>query len=85
MTPIAELGARRRRQATPSPLHEGTVLDPPLTAGGWLRVEIDAQPGAVRECPWTPREDRDPQPGDAAAVIESDQGNWWALGWWPNG
>lgn len=63
-------------------LLEATVLDPPLTVDGWLRVEVDAQKGAVRECPWIPRLDLDPLPGDAAAVIESDDGNWWAVGWW---
>lgn len=84
---------RRRREArAPSQLREATVLDPALTAEGWMRVELDQQEGATRECPWMPRVEPDgvggltlvdPTPGDAAVVMESDAGNIWVVCWWP--
>lgn len=80
---LTGLDRQRSEQRAPSQLREATVLDPPLTDEGWLRVEVDEQEGAVRECPWTPRADADPEPGFAAVVMESDAGNMWCLGWWP--
>ena len=67
------------------------MLDPPLTDDGFLRVQVDAQRGRARECPWMPRlavQDGElvevqPKPGDAAVVCESDEGNLWVLCWWP--
>lgn len=72
---------RRLVQQLPAPLLEATVLDPPLDANGWMRVEIDNRPGQAEVCPWQPG-DHDPAPGDAASVIESDVGNFWVLAWW---
>lgn len=66
----------------PSPLMEATVQDPAVDALGFLRVEIDNRPGVVEPCPWAAPFGGTPLPGDAAAVIESDGGHFWAL-WWP--
>jgi hypothetical protein len=71
----------RLNQRVPSQLMEATVLDPPLSEEGWLRVEVDAQPGVVQLCPW-PDNGAVPSSGDAAAVMESDHGNYWVLGVW---
>ena len=67
---------------------EATVLNPPLAPNGMLRVAIDAQPGRPRECPWQRAVDEggdavDPAPGDAALIIESNEGNAWAVAVWP--
>lgn len=83
MTTLDGLGQGKRNARIPSQLREATVLDPPLTEDGWLRVEVDGQKGVARECPWVPRLDVDAEAGDAAAVLESDDGNWWAVGYWP--
>lgn len=72
----------RQQQQMPARLLEGTVSDPPLTADGWLRVEIESQSG-VTLVPWVPRVDLDTLPGDAVVVEESDEGNYWAVAWWP--
>src|SRR5215468_2779813 len=84
MTPIAEANQRYADQRAKPQLLEATILDPPVDENGWLRVEVDNQPGVVRVCPWMPRLDISPQPGDAAVVEESDGGNSWAQ-WWPQG
>lgn len=81
MTPIAH-DATKQQQRIPSRLLEGTVLDPPLDAGGWLRVVVENQ-GTSISVPWEPRLDVDPEPGDAVALQESDQGNYWCVAWWP--
>lgn len=80
---IAEQSSRRARRNLPALALEATVVAPPLTSDGFMRVVVDAQPGRVRECPWTPRPIEEPSEGDAALVIESDQGNLWAVVWWP--
>ena len=80
--PIANLDSTRQAQGAPSALHEATVLSPPLDANGWLRVEVDDQPGVVKVVPYQPRVDLEIRPGDAAVVMESDAGNSWALLWW---
>lgn len=82
MNRMSDLATKRARTDIPRQLMEATVADPAL-AGRWLRVIVDAQPGRVRECPWAPRADADPQPGDHAVVQESDHGTLWALLWWP--
>ena len=74
----------RKQAAARSQLREATVLDPALNDDGWIRVELDDVPGNVKECPFTVT-DADPTPGDAAVVMESDQGNWWCLVWWAQG
>lgn len=74
---------RGDENASASGLLEATLLDPPLTEDGWMRVEVDEQKGAVRECPWMPRADALPEPGFAAVVQESDAGNMWVIAWWP--
>ncbi len=79
---LSDLGAQRARRHLPAVLLEATVLDPPLDDEGFLRVEIDAQAGRARACPWMPRPDEDPSPGDAALVAESDEGNMWCIAWW---
>ena len=71
-------------QQAPARLLEATVLDPPLDANGWLRVSVASQ-GTSISVPWTPRIDVDPLPGDAAALEESDEGNYWCVQWWPQG
>lgn len=80
--PIAHLDRTRLAQALPSQLKEGTVLDPATTTDGWLRVEVDAQPGVVKLCPWMPRLDLAAMPGDAVLTVESDEGNTWVVAWW---
>ena len=82
--PISDLTRREVRRADRErELLEATVLDPPLDARGWLRVELDGRGGGLRVCPWVggalavP-----PSAGDAAAVLEDEAGNPWAL-WWP--
>lgn len=70
-------------QRAPAQLLEATVLDPPVDADGFLRVELDNAPGEVLPpCPWLPRIDLDPMPDDAAAVVMSDGGNFWVVAWW---
>lgn len=64
-------------------LMEATVTTPALSAAGWLRVILDAQPGVVREVPWMPRPVETPGDGDAALVAESDGGSLWCVAWWP--
>lgn len=80
--PIAHLDRTRLAQALPSQLKEGTVLDPPTTTDGWLRVEVDGQPGVVKLCPWLPRLDLAAMPKDAVLTAESDEGNTWVVAWW---
>lgn len=82
---LNEVERKRERQRQPSALLEGTVQDPPLDGDtGFVRVELDGAPGATHDCPWMPRADEgDPSPGDAAAVMESDHGNYWIVCWWP--
>jgi hypothetical protein len=81
---LSDTELRRLMAMMPAQLMEASVLDPPLDADGWLRVEIDNRPGQAESCPWMPREDGvDPAPRDAAAVVESDGGNFWVVGWWP--
>lgn len=70
-------------QSLPARLYEATVLDPPLDAKGWLRVEVEAQKGSAVTCPWLPRLDVPVMPGDAAIVEESNEGNYWCIAWWP--
>lgn len=79
---INEHDKRKLNQRAPAQLREASVVDPPLNDEGWLRVEIDGQRGGVQECPWVTPFQGVPEEGDAAAVIESDGGNFWAL-WWP--
>lgn len=79
--PIAH-DAVKRAQRLPSRLLEGTIARPPTTSKGWLRVKIDGQ-RHVQVCPWEPRLDLDPLPGDAAVVMESNEGNYWCVAWWP--
>jgi hypothetical protein len=74
---------KRERQRAPSQLMEATILDPPTDADGWLRVEIDNRPGAAETCPWQHEPEADPEPGDAAWVMESDGGNFVVVLWWP--
>jgi hypothetical protein len=62
---------------------DATVLQAPASPGEFLRVEVDSQPGRARECPWPPRGDALPAPGDAALVVESDAGELWCVAWWP--
>jgi hypothetical protein len=78
---LTDAEIRRLRAHFPSTLMEATVQDPPVDASGWMRVEIDNRPGMVETCPWVAR-DVDPAPGDAAAVVESDGGNFWVVAWW---
>lgn len=82
---ITEQGEARVHRRLPARALEATVLDPPLTEDeGFLRVEVDAQPGRARECPWQPRpDDVEPSAGDAALCLESDAGNVWVVCWWP--
>jgi hypothetical protein len=82
MSTIASSGRRRAEQAAPAQLLEATVLDPPEAANGFLRVEVDNQPGVVQECPYARWGGMTPMAGDAAAVEVSDGGTYWAL-WWP--
>lgn len=84
MPGLSAIDRDRQQAAARSQLREATVLDPPLSDAGWLRVELDDVPGIVRECPFTVTA-TDPQAGDAAAVLESDQGNWWVVVWWSQG
>jgi len=74
---------KRERQRAPAQLLEATVLSPALNAAGWLRVELDVARGVAHACPW-PDNGVVPNPGDAAAVMESDHGNYWAVGVWAN-
>jgi hypothetical protein len=75
---------RRERQRAPSALLEATVASPAIDDDSdFLRVELDGAPGVVHDCPYMPRGDDEPSPGDAAAVMESDGGNYWVVGWWP--
>lgn len=60
---------------------EGKVSSPAVDSAGFLRVELDSQPGRVRECVWTPA--KPPKPGAAVGVLESDNGNLWAVAVWP--
>jgi hypothetical protein len=83
--PISATERQRLNQRLPAQLHEATVLDPATDEDGWLRVEVDGELGVVQTCPWMPRLDVPVSPGDAAAVIESDGGNYWAVQWWPQG
>jgi hypothetical protein len=76
---IGSVGEKRRRQRAPSRLLEAVVSDPP-TRGDFLRVEVIAQPGPVREAAWR-QGDADPQPDDPCAVMESDEGNLWVVGY----
>lgn len=71
---------RRQHQRTPSQLREATIQDPPLDSDGWLRVEVDNEPGVIHSCPW-PRTGT-PQGDDAAVVMESDGGHIWVVEWW---
>jgi hypothetical protein len=80
--PLSDTEVRKLQQQAPPQLREAEVVDPPLTAEGFIRVEVDGQRGDVKECPWVTRFSGSPAKGDAAAVIESDGGNFWAL-WWP--
>lgn len=83
---LSELGAKRARRELPAIALEATVLSPPLTPDGFLRVEVDAQKGIGREGPWAHAgglpTTAQPAAEDAALAIESDQGNLWLL-WWP--
>jgi hypothetical protein len=83
---LNETTRRRLYQRAPSTLREATIQDPPLTDDGFLRVEVDGAPGAIKECPW-PRVPGAPGPAgdDAALVVESDGGNWWVVAWWAQG
>ena len=83
MSTLSDLGAQRAYRALPIVLLEATVLDPPLDDDGFMRVEVDAQRGRARACPWMPRGDEEPTPGDAAWVQESDEGNLVVMVWWP--
>jgi hypothetical protein len=80
---LSDTELRRIYAQLPATLMEATVLDPPTTNEGWLRVEIDNRPGSIEVVPWIPRVDIDPAPHDAALVSESDGGNFWAIAWWP--
>jgi hypothetical protein len=92
--PLTRLSADTARSETVLELLEATVLSTPA-AGEMLRVEIDSQPGHVRDCPWAPRfqtvvtvdgpvvVEQLPEPDDAALVAESDEGNAWVVMWWP--
>lgn len=82
MALLHETTKRKIEQQQPSQLLDATVADPPLSADGFLRVEVDSQRGAIQECPW----DRGgtPTPGDAVAVMESDGGNYWVVERWPS-
>lgn len=75
----------RRRARTPLAPMDATVLQAPGSADEMLRVEVDAQPGYARECPWMPRGETLPAKGDAALVVESDAGELWVIAWWPAG
>lgn len=79
---LSDTEIRRLRAEMPSVLLEASVLNPPVDANGWLRVEIDNRPGVVEACPWQPRPDLQPAAGDAALVVESDGGNFWVVQWW---
>lgn len=76
-----------RRRVTRPPLGamDATVLAAPASVNAMLRVEVDAQAGAARECPWMPRGEQLPAKGDAALVVESDAGELWVVAWWPAG
>lgn len=75
---------RRERQRRPSDLREATVASPAIDPdSGMMRVELDAERGELHECPWMPRFGVEPSPDDAAAVLESDAGNYWVVCWWP--
>jgi microcystin-dependent protein len=80
---LSEIERRKLGQRAPAQLLEATVLNPPLDAKGLLRVELDNAPGqALPPCPWKPRPDLAVAPGDAAAVLQSDIGNYWVVEWW---
>lgn len=83
MPPLTHIDKTRIGQQLPSVLLEAVVLDPVTDADGWLRVEAAGQPGAVKLCPWMPRLDMAVMPGDAVLIVESDQGNYWCVQWWP--
>lgn len=84
MSGLSDIAADRSRRSAPIAPMEATVVEVPASADAFLQVEVDRQPGRVRECPWTPHPDRTPAVGDAALVIESDAGVLWAIAWWPN-
>lgn len=83
---LNEQEKKKLEQRIPSALKEATIQDPPLDDDGMLRVEIDAERGAIHHCPWQkpPASEPQPEPEDAAAVMESDGGNYWVVGWWSN-
>src|SRR5262245_3530576 len=78
---LSTASRKQMEQRAPAQLLEGTVLAPPLNSEGFLRIEVDGQPGVVQTCPW-PYSGIDALPGDAVAVEVSDGGNYWAH-WWP--
>lgn len=78
---LTEVERKRLNQRAPAQLREATVLGPVLDDEGFLLVELDAEPGAVHSCPWPGG--TIPLPGAGAAVLESDGGNYWVVGWWP--
>jgi len=80
--PLSDAERRQLTQRAPAQLREATVADPPVDDDGFLRVEIDSAPGAVQACPWASPFYGEPAKDDAAAIIESDGGNFWAF-WWP--
>ncbi|WP_217913242.1 hypothetical protein [Miltoncostaea marina] len=80
---LTDLAARRARRGGPGTPMEATVLAAPAAPDALLRVEVDAQAGIARECPWMARGAALPAPGDAALVVESDAGELWVIAWWP--
>jgi hypothetical protein len=80
---ISDHGETRRRRNLPALLLSATVLEPPVTADGFLRVKVDHQGARPRECPWQPRPIEEPSAGDAAWVMEDDEGNLVVVCWWP--
>jgi hypothetical protein len=85
---MGDLARERVRGILPEGALEATVLDPPLATNGMLRIEVDAQPGRPRVCPWQRGVDEagapiDPSPGDAALAFASNEGNVWVVVVWP--
>lgn len=78
---LNEIERKRLVQRAPAQLQEGTVRAPVFDDQGWLIVELDNESGGVHSCPWPIG--AVPQADDGVTVMESDEGNYWVVGWWP--
>jgi hypothetical protein len=82
MAAITDLEDERRRRRTTPGGKAATIRTTPEDPTDKVMVSINAQPGYLRgPCPW-PQAGPIPQVGDAAAVVELDNGELWVVQVW---